>query len=100
MTNADGARCRAIGVAICRNGLARIFASTRSNGPRAANNGAENPLAPLTAAIAAQPLNRENRKRTSGRTKAERRKWPTEEAAYDITVTPSNLPKADTSPGT
>ena len=32
MTSADGARCRAIGAANCRNGLARIFASTRSNG--------------------------------------------------------------------
>jgi hypothetical protein len=38
------------------------------------------PLGLLTAAIFGQPLNRENRKRTSGRTTAERRKWPTEEA--------------------
>lgn len=58
------------------------------------------PLGPLTAAIAAQPLARENRKRTSGRTTTERRKWATEEAAYDIAITPSNLPKADTSPTT
>jgi hypothetical protein len=63
-------------------------------------SGPEDPLAPLTAAIAAQPLSRENRKRTSGRTKAERRKWPTEEATYDLTITPSNLPPADTSPRT
>ena len=35
MTNADGARCRAIGAASCRSGLARMFASTRSNGARA-----------------------------------------------------------------
>ena len=41
---------------------------------------APDPLAPLTAAIAAHPLARENRKRTSGRSKAERRKWPTEDA--------------------
>ncbi len=60
----------------------------------------EDPLAILTAAIAAQPLNRENRNRTSGRTAAERRKWPTEEATYDLTITPSNLPPADTSPRT
>lgn len=61
---------------------------------------AQDPLGPLTTAIAAQPLNRENRKRTSGRTAAERRKWHTEEATYDITVIPSNLPPADTSPRT
>jgi hypothetical protein len=61
---------------------------------------AADPLAPLTTAIAAQPLSRENRKRTSGRTTAERRKWPTEEATYDITIVPSNLPKADTCPRT
>jgi len=59
---------------------------------------AESPLAALAAAIAAQPLNRENRKRTSGRTAREREKWPTEEATYEITIIPSNLPKADTSP--
>jgi hypothetical protein len=59
---------------------------------------AADPLRPLTAAIAAHPLARENRKRTSGRTSAERNKWPTEEAAYDLTIIPSNLPKADESP--
>jgi hypothetical protein len=58
------------------------------------------PLALLTDAITAQPLSRENRSRTSGRTTAERKKWPTEEATYDITIVPSNLPKADTSPTT
>jgi hypothetical protein len=61
---------------------------------------AADPLALLTAAITAQPLSRENRSRTSGRTTAERKKWPTEEATYDITIVPSNLPKADTSPTT
>src|SRR5882724_6023156 len=45
MTSADGARCRAIGAASCRNGLARIFASTRSNGAAATNWGAEKPVA-------------------------------------------------------
>jgi hypothetical protein len=59
---------------------------------------AADPLGPLTAAIAAQPLARENRKRTSGRTSSERNKWPTEEAVYDLTIIPSNLPKAVTSP--
>jgi hypothetical protein len=59
---------------------------------------AADPIALLTTAITAQPLARENRKRTSGRTKTERRKWSTEEATYDITISPSNLPKADTSP--
>jgi hypothetical protein len=58
------------------------------------------PLGQLTAAIEAQPLNRQNRKRTSGRTTAERSKLPTEEATYDLTIVPSNLPKADTSPRT
>jgi hypothetical protein len=27
--------------------------------------------------------------------RAECRKWPTEEAIYDVTIAPSNLPKAD-----
>jgi Transposase DDE domain/Insertion element 4 transposase N-terminal len=58
------------------------------------------PRARLTSAIAAQPLNRQDRKRTSGRTTAERRKWPTEEADYNLTIVPSNLPKADTNPRT
>jgi hypothetical protein len=58
------------------------------------------PRARLTSAIAAQPRNRQDRKRTSGRTTAERGKWPTEEADYDLTIVPSNLPKADTSPRT
>ena len=62
--------------------------------------GADDPRARLTSAIAAQPLNRQDRKRTSGRTTAERSKWPTEEAAYDLTIVPSNLPKADTTPRT
>jgi Insertion element 4 transposase N-terminal/Transposase DDE domain len=62
--------------------------------------GAEDPLALLTQAIAAQPLARENRKRTSPRTTTERRKQATEKATYDIIIVPSNLPKADTSPTT
>ena len=63
-------------------------------------SGSGDPLGQLTAAIDAQPLNRQNRKRTSGRTTAERSELPTEEATYDLTVVPSNLPKADTSPRT
>jgi hypothetical protein len=59
-----------------------------------------NPLAPLTAAIAEQPLSRQDRKRTSGRTTTERSKWLTEGTTYDLTITPSNLPKADVSPRT
>jgi hypothetical protein len=58
------------------------------------------PRARLTSAIAAQPRNRQDRKRTSGRTTAERGKWPTEEADYDLTSSRRTLPKADTSPRT
>ena len=60
---------------------------------------ADDPLAPLTAAILAHPENRPGRKRTSGRTPAERRKWHTEEATYTITIVPSNLPETDICPG-
>jgi hypothetical protein len=70
-----------------------VAAGTCCNRP----SSADDPPALITAAITAQPLNRENRKRTSGRTTAQRRKWPTEEATYDITIVSSNLPKADTS---
>jgi hypothetical protein len=63
-------------------------------------SGSGDPLGQLTTAIEAQPLNRQNRKRTSGRTTAERSELPTEEATYDLTIVPSNLPKADTSPRT
>jgi len=54
---------------------------------------ANDPLAPLTTAILAHPRDRTDRKRTSGRTPAERRNWRTEEAIYTITIAPSNLPK-------
>jgi hypothetical protein len=98
----------AAGTGIAAVSLAAVLALVRDHvtadqccphrGKRPAGPG--DPLEFLATAIAAQPLNRENRKRTSGRTKAERRKWPTEEATYDITITPSNLPPADTSPRT
>ena len=58
MSSADGARCRAIGVAICRNGLARIFASTRSNGRALSNCGAENPVAWMVLTRSPVPLSR------------------------------------------
>src|SRR5450432_848687 len=58
MTNPDGARCVAIGVAICRNGLARIFANTRSNGPCLAKSGAESPTAAMVFTRPPVPLSR------------------------------------------
>ena len=57
------------------------------------------PLAGLDAAILAFPPARAGRQRTSGRTAAERRKWTCEPADYTLTIVPSNLPKADVSPG-
>jgi hypothetical protein len=57
------------------------------------------PLAGLDAAILALPAGRTDRQRASGRTAAERRKWITEPADYTLTITPSNLPKTDVSPG-
>lgn len=53
----------------------------------------------LDAAILAVPPGRADRQRTSGRTAAERRKWTSEPADYTLTIIPSNLPKADVSPG-
>jgi len=59
----------------------------------------DDPLTRLLADVIACPRNRTGRKRTSGRTPAERRTRHTEEATYTITITPSNLPKWDHSPG-
>ena len=53
------------------------------------------PLGRLLADVIAYPGNRADRKRTSGRTPAERRTRQTEDANYTITVTPSNLPQWD-----
>ncbi len=53
------------------------------------------PLGRLLADVIAYPRNRADRKRTSGRTPAERRTRHTEDANYTITVTPSNLPQWD-----
>ena len=58
------------------------------------------PLASLNAAILALPRHRQGRQRTSGRTAAERRTRHTEEVAYTIDITKSNLPKWDTPPET
>jgi hypothetical protein len=57
-------------------------------------------LASLNAAILALPRHREGRQRTSGRTPAERKTRHTENVAYTISITKSNLPEWDTSPNT
>ena len=57
------------------------------------------PIAGLDAAITALPPGRADRQRTSGRTAAERRKQTCEPVDYTLTIIPSNLPKADVSPG-
>ncbi len=59
----------------------------------------DDPLARLLAGVLACPRNRTGRKRTSGRTPAERRTRRTEEAIYTITITPSNLPQWNKSLG-
>ncbi len=56
------------------------------------------PLGQLIDGVAAHPRHRPGRKRTSGRTPAERRSRPTEEATYTITITPSNLPQWQQTP--
>ena len=54
------------------------------------------PLGQLIDDVTAHPRHRPGRKRTSGRTAAERRSRPTEEATY--TITPSNLPQWQQTP--
>jgi len=78
---------------------AHIHAGTRCEhcGRRPASTG--DPLGRLLAGVIAHPRNRAGRKRTSGRTPAERRTRHTEEASYTITITPSNLPQWDESLG-
>jgi hypothetical protein len=58
-----------------------------------------NPIALLIADILAQPAHRQRPTRTSGRTAFQRQHWHTEEISYTISITPSNLPKADIHPG-
>jgi hypothetical protein len=57
------------------------------------------PIALLIADILAQPAHRQRPTRTSGRTAFQRQHWHTEEISYTISITPSNLPKADINPG-
>jgi hypothetical protein len=57
------------------------------------------PTALLISQVLAQPAHRDRPARTSGRTAFQRQHWHTEEVAYTITIVPSNLPKADISPG-
>jgi hypothetical protein len=54
---------------------------------------ANDQLSALIKAILALPRHRDGRKRTSGRTSAERRASHTEDVTYIIAITPSNLPK-------
>jgi hypothetical protein len=56
------------------------------------------PLGQLIDDVTAHPRHRPGRMRTSGRTAAERRSGPTEEATYTITITPSNLPQWQQTP--
>jgi hypothetical protein len=56
------------------------------------------PLGQLIDDVTAHPRHRPGRKRTSGRTAAERRSRPTEDATYTITITPSNLPQWQQTP--
>jgi Transposase DDE domain len=56
------------------------------------------PFGQLIDDVTAYPRHRPGRKRTSGRTAAERRSRPTEEVDYTITITPSNLPRWQQTP--
>src|SRR6266571_3918609 len=56
------------------------------------------PLGQLIDDVTTHPRHRSGRMRTSGRTAAERRSRPTEEATYTITITPSNLPQWQQTP--
>jgi hypothetical protein len=56
------------------------------------------PIARLLTVILALPRHRPGRKRTSGRTPAERRTRHTEEVAYTIKIITSNLSKWDGNP--
>ena len=73
-------------------------ACCRHRGHRIAS--ADAPLASLNTAILALPRHGPGRQRTSGRTTAERRTRHTEDVAYTIDITKSNLPKWDTTPET
>jgi hypothetical protein len=81
--------------------LARAAAATDTCCPHCGKRPASgnSPLAGLDAAILALPPGRADRQRTSGRTAAERRKRTCEPVDYTLTIIPSNLPRADVSPG-
>ena len=51
------------------------------------------PIAALTAAITAQPLNRHGRQRNGPRTPAQRETERTRDVTYEITITPPKLPR-------
>ena len=57
------------------------------------------PAALLAGQILAHPAHRDRPARTSGRTPFQRQNWHTEEVTYTMTITPSNLPKANICPG-
>jgi len=78
---------------------ARVHAGNRCEHCGRRPGSASDPLGRLLADVIAFPRNRADRKRTSGRTPAERRTRHTEEATYIITITPSNLPQWDESLG-
>ena len=57
------------------------------------------PVALLDSQILAQPAHRAGPPADLRQDSAERQHWHTEEVTYTITIVPSNLPKADISPG-
>ncbi len=80
-------------------GLVRAHLQAGTCCPHCGRRPAGDPLARLLADVIAHPRNRTGRKRTSGRTPAERRTRHTEEATCTITIMPSNLPQWDKSLG-
>jgi hypothetical protein len=82
-------------VAVLRVTRAHLDADApcRNCGHRPSN--LSDPLDALTSGIAAHPRNRTGRSRTSPRTARERQTGHTSEAVYTITITKSNLSKAD-----
>jgi len=56
------------------------------------------PYMAKTGRAALNPQSSHGGKRAPGGTVKEREKWSTEETTYEITILPSNLPKAGTSP--
>lgn len=73
-------------------GLVRAHLHAGARCPHCGRRPAD-PLGRLLIDLIAHPRNRTGRKRTSGRTPAERRTRHTEEVTYTITITASNLAK-------